>query len=75
MITGKPPPNKQTIKQNKPQTRRETSKFGLHVKIHDQENVRLNERRNVEASSFWHLEVFIFSKTLLLVEVAHEWGC
>lgn len=51
----------------KKQTKKENRKFVIHGKIYDQENVRSNERRNVEGSLFWHLEVFIFSKGLLLV--------
>lgn len=54
-------------KKKKNQNKRENSKFGIRGKLYDQDNVRSNDRRNVEASLFWHLELFIFSKRLLLL--------
>lgn len=57
----KPQKTKQT------QTKKKNSMFGIHGKLYDQDNVRSNDRRNVEASGIWHLELFIFSKRLLLL--------
>lgn len=59
---------KKNLKKTQTTHKRENCKFSIR-KMYDQENVRSDERRHVEASLFCCLEVLMLSETLLLVTV------